>query len=398
MKRRILFVDDEPNLLEGLKRMLRPLRHEWEMEFVGNGAAALECLSRTTWDVVVSDVRMPSMNGVELLNKIKNQHPHTVRLLLSGQADTAVIMNAIGPAHQYLSKPCDAELLKSTISRACALGDLLQDETIKQLVSQIESIPSLPSLYLELEEELQSCDSSLETAAAIVSKDVGMTAKILKLVNSAFLGIPQNVSDPLQAVRYLGLDTIKTLVLTFQVFQQFGQRDSVGFDMDHFWHHSLSTGEQARKIAKEENAPRVVVEASLAGGLLHDVGMLLLLTYFPERYQETITLLNNGECSLMEAELEIFGATHAEVGAYLLGLWGIPTSVIEALAFHHCPAKSLVHTLNPLIAVHIANGLVEEKDLHPLEGNSPCLDLAFLTELGFLNQLNMWRELPLAPS
>jgi HD-like signal output (HDOD) protein len=398
MKRRILFVDDEPNLLEGLKRMLRPLRHEWEMEFVGNGAAALECLGRATWDVVVSDVRMPSMNGVELLNEIKNQHPHTVRLLLSGQADTAAIMNAIGPAHQYLSKPCDPELLKSTISRACALGDLLQDENIKQLVSQIESIPSLPSLYLELEAELQSCDSSIETAAAIVSKDVGMTAKILKVVNSAFLGIPQNVSDPLQAVRYLGLETIKTLVLTFQVFQQFGQRGSVGFDMDHFWQHSLSTGEQARKIAKEGNAPRAVVEASLAGGLLHDVGMLLLLIYFPARYQETIALLNNGECSLMDAEMEIFGATHAEVGAYLLGLWGIPNPVIEALAFHHRPAKSLVHTLNPLVAVHIANGLVEEKDLHPMEGNSPYFDLAFLTDLGLSNQLNMWRELPVEPS
>lgn len=408
MKRRILFVDDEPNLLEGLKRMLRPFRHEWEMEFVENGATALECLDQTNWDVVVSDVRMPSMNGVELLNKIKKQHPQTVRLLLSGQADKQLIMDAVGPAHQYLAKPCDAEVLKTTISRACALGDLLQDEKIKQLVSQIESIPSLPSLYFQLEVELQSCDSSIEKAAAIVSKDVGMTAKILKLVNSAFFGIQQTVTDPVQAVRYLGLETLKTLVLTFKVFQQLNQNESVGFNMDRFWHHSLSTGEQARKIAKEGKAATHVIEAALAGGLLHDVGMLLLLTSFPERYQETLKLLVNPECTLMEAEQETFGATHAEVGAYLLGLWGIPNLIIEAVAFHHRPAESLAQTLafshrsaenfgptlTPLIAVHVANGLVEEKDSHALEGNHPYFDLEFLTDLGFADRLQIWRELP----
>ena len=395
MKRRILFVDDEPRLLEGLKRLLRPMRQKWEMEFKGSGIEALACMDHTSFDVVVSDVRMPGMNGVELLTAIKEQHPQTVRLLLSGQADIEIIMGAIGPTHQYLAKPCDADLLKTTISRACALGDLMHDERIKQLVSQIESMPSLPSLYLELEEELRSTDVAVEKAAAIVGKDMGMTAKILKIVNSAFFGIPRSISDPTQAVMFLGLETLKTLVLTFTVFEQLGPGKKAGFDIDRFWQHSLATGEQARKIAQAEQADRAIVEAALAGGLLHDIGMLLLLTSLPERYQEALTLFATQEYSLMEAEQETLGTTHAEVGAYLLGLWGIPTPVIEAVAFHHRPAESLVQALNPLIAVHVANGLVAEKEFPSMEGRSPYMNLDFLAELGFGERVPIWRELSL---
>ncbi|MGD9849718.1 MAG: HDOD domain-containing protein [Nitrospirales bacterium] len=394
MKRRILFVDDEPNLLEGLKRILRPFRHEWEMGFVGNGAAALVSLEQNHWDVVVSDVRMPGMNGVELLNEVRKRHPQTIRILLSGQADKQLIFDAIGPAHQYLAKPCDGEFLRATISRACALGDLLQDKNIKQLISKIESIPSLPSLYLQLEKELQSCESSIEKAAAIVGKDIGMTAKILKLVNSAFLGIPLTVTDPIQAVRYLGLDTLKTLVLTFKIFEQLGQNGCVGFDMNRFWSHCLSTGEQARKIAKEEKSDPPIVEAALAGGLLHDVGMLLFLTYFPDRYQEALKNFTNRECSLMESERETFGTTHAEVGAYLLGLWGLPNSIMEAVAFHHQPIESSDQTITPLTVVQVANGLAEEKDSHILEGDSLFFERELLPESSFANRLQTWRELP----
>jgi HD-like signal output (HDOD) protein len=394
MKRRILFVDDELNLLEGLKRMLRPMRHEWDMEFVSSGAEALACLEHASRDIVVSDVRMPAMNGVELLNEIKQRHPQTVRFLLSGQADRDIIMKAIGPTHQYLAKPCDAELLKSSIDRACALGDLLQDPSIKQLVSQIDNMPSLPSLYLELEEELQSPDSSIERAAAIVAKDIGMTAKILKIVNSAFLGVPRSISNPVQAVMFLGLETLKTLVLTFAVFQQLTQKTHRGFDADRFWQHSLAAGEQARKIAITEQAEPSLVEASLAGGLLHDVGMLLLLTSFPERYAETLTIQSTRQCPLPEAEETTFGASHAEIGAYLLGLWGIPTPVIEAVAFHHRPAASLAQTLTPLIAVHAANGLLAEKDPWNFESESaPFLNLDYLTTLDLADHIPVWREL-----
>ena len=367
------------------------------MQFVGSASEALECLDRADCDVVVSDVRMPGMSGVQLLTEVQNRHPRTVRLLLSGQADMEIIMDAIGPTHQYLAKPCDAEVLKTTIARACALGDLLQDEKIKRLVSQIESLPSLPSLYLELEEALQSADSSIEKAAAIVSKDVGMMATILKLVNSAFFGVGQNISDPVRAVLFLGLDTLKTLVLTVKVFHQLGQGSLAGFSHDRFWHHSVSVGEQARKIAKGEQADPQVVEHALAGGLLHDVGLLILVSYFPEEYEKTLTLFASQQISLAEAERQTLGADHAEVGAYLLGLWGLATPILEAVAFHHNPAKCLTHGLSPLITVHVANGFVEEQGVGSFEGDSPFFDLDYLAQLGLADRLPAWRNLAEVP-
>lgn len=396
MKRRILFVDDDPNLLQGLKRMLRSMRDEWEMEFAPGGHEALACLERAAFDVVVSDVRMPMMNGVQLLTDIQSRYPQTIRILLSGQADQEMTMSAIGPAHQYLAKPCDADELKTTIDRVCTLGDLLGDERLKQVVSQIESMPVIPALYLELEEELQSSDSSIAKAAAIISKDVGMTAKILQMVNSAFFGIPQSISDPSQAVLFLGLDTLKTLVLSVQVFQQLGQNLVSGFSYERFWHHSLSTGEHAQKIIKaEKGEPRMVGEA-LAGGLLHDIGVLILASHLPERYQETLRLAESHQLSREDAEQETLGTTHAEIGAYLLGIWGLNTPIVEAVAFHHHPARSLLQTLAPVTAVHVANALADIGE-GPKEEVPPNIDLDYLAQLGLADRLPVWRSLVEVP-
>ena len=256
MKRRILFVDDDANLLQGLKRMLRPLREEWEMEFVSSGHEALACLDRGPVEVIVSDVRMPGMNGVELLTEVKTRHPHTVRLLLSGHSDAELIMSAINPVHQYLAKPCDPNALKTSIAWACALNDLVTDERLKRVASQMETMPTLPSLYLKLEEELKSPDSSIDKAPAIISQDVGMVAKILKLVNSAFFGVPQTIADPTQAVIFLGVDTLKTLVLTVKVFDQVSPTRVPGFSIDRLWQHSLSVGEHAGTLSRPRRGSR----------------------------------------------------------------------------------------------------------------------------------------------
>jgi len=393
MTRRILFVDDDPHLLQGLKRMLHSMRKEWEMEFAPSGHEALACMERAAFDVVVSDVRMPMMNGVQLVTEIQSRYPQTIRILLSGQSDQEMTMRAIGPAHQYLAKPCDADMLKTTIDRACTLGDLLGDERLKQVVSQIESMPVIPALYLELEKELQSSDSSIEKAAKIISKDVGMTAKILKMVNSAFFGIPQPISDPAQAVLFLGLDTLKTLVLSFQVFQQLGQNLAPGFSYERFWHHSLSTGEHAQKIIKaEKGEPRMVGEA-LAGGLLHDIGELVLASQLPERYQETLSFAESHQLSLEDAEQEILGTTHAEIGAYLLGIWGLNTPIVEAVAFHHHPALSPAQIFNPLTAVHVADVLGDEAGEGPKEEVPPNIDLDYVAQLGLADRLPVWRSL-----
>ncbi len=394
MKHQILFVDDEPRILEGLKRMLRPMRRDWEMSFANGGKEALAFLEHTAVDVVVSDVRMPVINGVQLLTQVKNLYPHTIRILLSGQSDEEMTLSAIGPVHQYLNKPCDANILKSTITRACALRDLLNDEQIRQLVSQIDTIPSVPDLYVELEKELHSPECAMENVAAIMAKDVGMTAKILKLVNSAFFGTQQHISDITQAVMYLGIDTIKTLVLSIQIFQQLGAIMCHGFDLDRFSQHSLAVADVARKIMISEQANGQMVDETLAAAMLHDLGALLFVSHFPDRYQECLRAACDQKVPLYEAELQTIGITHAEVGAYLLGLWGLNTPIVEAVAYHHTPLGSLNQQFSPLTAVHVANVLVSEgtdRLLQEKVKNTICME--YIDAMGLSNRVGHWQNL-----
>lgn len=247
MKRRILFVDDDPNLLQGLQRMLRGMRHEWDMEFVGSGLEALERLSQAEFDVIVSDVRMPRMDGIQLLTQIRERFPRVIRLLLSGQADNEKILHSVGPAHQFLAKPCDPENLKTCIARCCGLQETLSNEKMRNLVSQIDHLPSLPSLYTQLVEELESPEPSIQKISAIIEQDVGMTARVLNLVNSAFFSLTRRVTSAAQASAYLGMNTLKDLVLVMKIFEQFKGDRVTGITSEGLWHHSLETGMLAKK-------------------------------------------------------------------------------------------------------------------------------------------------------
>ena len=335
MKKQVLFVDDDSMILQGLKRMLRGLRDEWDMTFVYSGSEALDKMANGVFDVIVTDMRMPEMNGAQLLNEVKKRHPHMVRVILSGQSDNDMIMKTLKSAHQYLAKPCDADALKSTISRAFALRDLLVQEGLKRLVSQMESLPSLPSLYTQIVELIQSPDGSIKQIGEVIAQDLAMTAKILQLVNSAFFGIPRHISNPAQAAGMLGLDTIKALVLTTGIFSKFEQKRFVHFGIETLWNHSIKTGAIAKKIADKESADKHLSDNAFMAGLLHDVGKLVLMANVPDKYKAVIETIKEQNITLNQAEQSVFGTSHAEVGAYLAGLWGLPDAIVEAVAFHH---------------------------------------------------------------
>lgn len=393
MKAKILFVDDESNVLEGLRRMLRHMREEWEMEFVEGGRQALELMEQKPFDVVVADMRMPGMNGAELLNEVMKRHPTTVRFILSGHADQELIMKCIGSTHQYLSKPCDPEDLKSAVLRATSINSLARNERIKQLVSRMDRLPSIPSLYIEIIEKLQSMESSIDDVADIISKDMAMTAKILKLVNSAFFGLARRVSSPNEAVNYLGMDMIKSLVLAAHVFSQFEALGSVRFHPEYLWNHSLETAATAKKIAKIEHGNCHFMDECFVAGMLHDSGKLVLASNFPQDYDRALERAESGECSYLDAEREVFEVDHAEIGGYLLSLWGLPEPVVEAIMLHHRPGQSFASKFTPLAAVHIANALVheyEELSGDPFGVNG--LDPEFLKTLNLSDHLEQWRK------
>jgi len=393
VRMRVLFVDDQPEVLQGLKRMLHSMKDEWDVGFARSGQEALGLMEDKGADVVVSDMKMPGMDGAQLLDEVMKRYPRVIRIILSGHSDQASIMRSIGPTHQYLLKPCDAETLKTTIARALGLRRLLADESLKAVISQINALPSLPSLYMEIVAELRSSDSSLKKVGDIISKDVGMTAKVLQLVNSAFFGVPRHIATPVQAVSLLGLDTIRALVLSVQVFSEFEVVALPGFDIDVLWSHSVGVGAGAKALCKREQLDEKAVDDALLAGMLHDVGKLVLAAGVPEKSKEAILLVQAKGMTHEGAENEVLGTTHAEVGGYLLGLWGLPDPIVEAVAYHHKPSKCIGRTLSPLTGVHVADIVERSLSDSGAGGAVPEVDTAYLAELNAEGRLEKWSEI-----
>lgn len=392
-KAKILFVDDESDILAGLRRMLHSMRHQWSMEFVKSGKDALEVMAREHIDIIVADMRMPGMDGAELLEIISQKYPHVIRIVLSGQADEQTVFRVVNPSHQYLSKPCSAEHLKFIVTRSLHLRRILSSEKLKEIISKIDTLPSLPRLYQELVNALKAPDITIKEVGKIISQDIGITAKILKLVNSAYFGLPRRISDPAQAVSYLGLDVIKAIVLSVQTFSQFEHTSLKHLSLERLISHSLQTGNLARQIALEHSGDPAIANDGFLAGLLHDVGKIILAQQFPDLYDQAVLLSKSQNCPIWEAEEAVLGGSHAEVGAYLIGLWGLSEQIVIAIAFHHYPSKSVPEGFNALTAVHVANALADETNAPPNDDLPPQLDQDYLISINCLEKISVWRQL-----
>jgi len=395
MKKRILFVDDEPDILNSLRRMLRQKRDEWEMVFCESGAAALEKFSEDSFDVVVSDIRMPEMDGVELLTHIQKQYPQTVRIALSGHSERDDLLRAVGPTHQFLAEPCNADILTSVITRSCALRDLLSDTSLLQFTTDLGSLPSLPSLYTAVMDELKSPLSSLAKVGEIISKDIGMTAKILQLVNSAFFGIPRHISSPAQAVSLLGVDTIRPLVLSMKLFSEAdGSNIPEQLDLEQLWHQSYLASLLAKEIALRAELDQKLVDDVYLASLLHNVGILVLASGSPEQYSKVLQSAGKDTRKQITSEQEEFGRTHAEIGGYLMGLWGLPDTIVEAIYFQHSPGDAPGDvSFSPLTAVHVATALVTDEMAENQTPTGTMLDMDFINRSGLTDELPVWQEM-----
>jgi len=388
MKKHVLFVDDDPMVLDGLRRSLHGMRSVWEMRFVNSAAAALEALEGETCDAIVSDMRMPLMDGAELLDQVKERYPDVVRMILSGQSSREAVYRSISPAHQFLSKPCNPQELASRLNQAFAMRDLLANQALKTVISRLRSIPSLPTLYEELTVALRSEDVSFGKIAQIISKDVGMAAKILQLANSAFLGTSGRVSSLSQALTLIGNETVRTLVLSVHVFSQFDGNSKASASLPALWDHSIAVSALAQRIANSENCPKTMLEECFTAGLLHDIGKVVLLAELPRDYLEVCS--KAGEKA--DAERELLGCTHAEVGAYLISIWGLPFPLVHAVAYHHHPGETAETKFSSLTAVHVADAIASETDESPLNHDG-AIDHDYLNRLGLGDKEGSWRDL-----
>lgn len=381
MKKTILFVDDDHNILDGIRRMLRPFREVYDIRFCENGTLALQAMAEQPADVVISDMRMPGMDGAQLLNAIQQQHPHAIRIMLTGQADDTAVLKTVTVAHQFLAKPCAPDRLKEILARAAALHDQLTNGHLKNLVTGIGTLPSLPSVYAKLQETLKDPEASLDDVAAVIEQDLAMTAKLLQLVNSSFFGLYRKVDSPARAVKLLGLDTIKVLVLNIQIFSEF-KAASQKAALAKLWQHSMAVAHCSKRIAAAACDRLDVINNSFIAGMLHDIGRLLLLSHLGGDYEQITKAAEKEGIRLEVEEAARLQTTHADIGAYLIGLWGFNGDIIEAIAFHHRLNLLAADSFTSALAVHLADHAYYLGYPEQLSGPPPPLDIGHLDRLG----------------
>jgi putative nucleotidyltransferase with HDIG domain len=396
-RKTILFIDDDTSVLRGLQRSLYSLRKKWDMHFEDQPKQAVELAKKIPFDAVVTDMKMPVMDGVEVLEKIAQIKPDTFRLVLSGHSGEDLIIRATGNTHQFITKPCEPAKLREILERLFLIQDMLANSRIICFMPGINNLPSLPDIYVKIERLMESENSSVVEIAETVAQDLAMTAKVLQLVNSAFFGVGRHISNTLEAVKLIGLDALKALVLSVGIFHKLDSNSVADpeFSYQKLLEHSLIVATLASKISRREKCEKKVVDDCFISGMMHDLGYLILEENFSSKIIEVRALVKEEGCRWSEAEERVFGATHGQIGAYLLGIWGLPTEVVEAVAYHHSPSASDNMRFGPLAATHVAEYLVNrgQEAAKGMGFDDIWLDESYLQAIGKSDRLSAWSAL-----
>jgi HD-like signal output (HDOD) protein len=377
-KKRILFVDDEPAILAGLQNLLYKDRRRWDMVFALGGQLALDQVRREPFDIVVSDMRMPGIDGAMLLNVIKDECPATVRIMLSGHADREAIVRALPALHQLLSKPCDANTLRGAIERSLDGANVDRDIKIRRIVGGVDKLPTPPDVFFELSRLMQSASAGVADVAKVVTRDPGLSAKLLQLVNSAYFGTGQATTSIHQAVSLLGTDRLRYIALTASVFSAREPENGTGFSLRELQQESMRAAWLARSFA--EPALR---DQAFSSTLLHDVGRVVLALGRPTEYGVFTERARLGGKPI-DIELELFGVSHADVGARLLAIWGLPMAIVDVVQCHHDPGSAPEASRVLASIVHVADAIVDPR---PTETR---LDMASLERAGCAHRVAEW--------
>lgn len=385
----ILFVDSDENQLQSLRRSMREQRSRWKTLFVSNADEALSLMEDSPVDIVVSETQLTGMSGAELLKAIQSRHPHTVRLLLSGEIFRTPSREILHYAHQFIAKPCAIGNLIALLERISQLQRQLRDPAIEALLGGIATLPSLPHTYQRLITALRSENTTMAEIGAIVAEDMSMATKVLQMVNSAFFGLPHQISSPEHAVRMLGLETVTNLALSVGIFEQIDPALSKEFELDALWRHSVRTAGLVRRLAADAGISRPTSEIPILAGLLHDLGKLVLASRDTEEYRLILRYAKTTELPLEQVESEALWCNHARVGAYLMGLWGLPYAAMEAVAFHHDAEHQAGDQLGNLLV--FAANLLDES----LQENLPPKKnlITSLAEIIPADQFTRWKTI-----
>ena len=390
--RQVLFVDDEPQALERLRLGLQPLVGKWQMTFVDSGADALCHFERSPHDVIVSDLSMPVMDGAQLLHAISERWPATIRIALSGMSDMSDVeqkLRLLPLAHQHLSKPCRPEQLEDAVARSLRLREELTDPGVQAIIGRIRQLPARPQVFSRLQVAMARQDASAREIARIIGSDTTLTLKVLQIANSAFFRRARRISNIEQAVQYLGFQSVRNLVMCAEVFAHWpGRLRHAAVNLEDLQLHAQRTAAVALAITRGTQYSDDTVLAAL----LHDIGYWVLIQECPRELEQAVELALAAGICLPQAELEILGASHAQIGAYLLALWGLPYAVVEAVAHHHRPGRVPSARLDALSALAVAMALTGGDDTDGCARNLPPSPVVGADYLHSLDGGLTWQE------
>jgi putative nucleotidyltransferase with HDIG domain len=388
----VLFVDGDAQLLKSLARLIATKRLNWSARFAGSGKEALRVLDEQECDVIITDASLKDMSGSVLLNQVKEQHSLILRILLTEQVDHSLISSLLKSAHQLLAKPCPLDQLVEAIECAISLRSLYMNPAVRRIIYRMEHLPVVPRIYLELTQELRKKDCAPNSLGAIIARDMGLTAGVLKMVNSPFFGLSRRIESPQQAVSFIGVSILKGLVIYEQIFKALNPANYPDFDVERLWEHSLNAARCCKAVVKHEGGSGKELDSAFSAGLLHDIGKIVLAEGCSEEYVCALQKSRSENLPLVEAEVALLGVAHAEVGAYLLGLWGFPEPLVSAIADHHEPSRGDRPSLLTAV-LHCVDVSMHDLYVQSSGYSSHFLDQGYLSRNGWENKLEKWKEI-----
>lgn len=363
----ILFVDDDTRLLSALRRLMMTKAMDWTCQFSSSPEEALALVTTQHFDVVVSDMQMPGMDGAALLKEIRIISPDSIRIVLSGYSRTETIARVAGPAHQYLAKPCPSDTLFDVIHRSLMLREYFNNPVLRRIAGSLNTLPSPSEQYSTLLALLDSPISNATDVAQAMSGDVAMVAEILKLTNSQYFSLATKVTSLDQAVRILGVEIIRLLVLNVGIFSMFKPNGTAARVMNMVEARGLQLAAAAVERATATGGTHQDIQFARIAGMLSEIGMLILLDRDPENYTVALSKAVASGQSVAETEQRLLQVTHGDLGAYLLGTWGFNDDVVWAVAATSPSAPT--EARNSVVA----RALLAARSQIPLEQNLKAL-------------------------
>ncbi|WP_319778852.1 response regulator [Maridesulfovibrio sp.] len=388
----ILFIDRDTAQLEALDKSMASMKKRWQVYYASTKEEIMDLLRTRPFDIIAMDFKIDGFKDDELLEEIKNRQPGSIRFIISESINSENCLKFVKYAHQFITKPYTESELLGKIKKGLRLKHVFLNERAAKGIASIEELPTMPDLFVQLERELSKDDVMISNIGKLIGEDMSMTAGLLKLVNSPFFGLYSRVTNPEQAVTLLGLDNLKGLVLGIHLFN-LRESKKIDFSIEKLGRHCQYTALMARAIIKAEGGSNELAEHTFLAGFLHDIGKLVLSTSYTEEYSTILSIVQETDITVQEAEKDILGFTHAEVGAYLLAIWGFDEDVIEAIYCHHKPQRLGSIDLSPAVAVHVANSFDHELRVSNNDYTPHLLSADWLEQNNFSAKLPEWLQI-----